>query len=73
MRLNSGVQFNENGLKTAIKAMQVQTALMANASDNVNGFDKVGYQRKEAVVSSFTEYLGVDGLSTVVDDTVGIT
>lgn len=71
MRLNSGVQFNENGLKTAIKAMQVQTALMANASDNVNGFDKVGYQRKEAVVSSFTEYLGVDGLSTVVDDTVG--
>ena len=71
MRLNSGVQFNESGLKTAIKAMQVQTALMANASDNVNGFDKVGYQRKEAVVSSFTEYLGVDGLSTVVDDTVG--
>ena len=71
MRLNSGVQFNENGLKTAIKAMQVQTALMANASDNVNGFDKVGYQRKEAVVSSFTEFLGIDGLSTVVDDTVG--
>ena len=71
MRLNSGVQFNESGLKTAIKAMQVQTALMANASDNVNGFDKVGYQRKEAVVSSFTEYLGVDGLSTVVDDQVG--
>ena len=51
--------------------MQVQTALMANVSDNVNGFDKVGYQRKEAVVSSFTEFLGVDGLSTVVDDTVG--
>ncbi len=71
MRINGGVQLNENGLKTAIRAMQVQTALMANASDNVNGFDKVGYQRKEAVVSSFTEFLGVDGLSTVVDDTVG--
>ena len=71
MRINGGVQLNENGLKTAIRAMQVQTALMANVSDNVNGFDKVGYQRKEAVVSSFTEFLGVDGLSTVVDDTVG--
>ena len=71
MRINGGVQLNENGLKTAIRAMQVQTALMANASDNVNGFDKVGYQRKEAVVSSFTEFLGIDGLSTVVDDTVG--
>ena len=61
MRLNSGVQFNESGLKTAIKAMQVQTALMANASDNVNGFDKVGYHRKEAFVSSFTDNVGVDG------------
>ena len=71
MRINGGVQLNENGLKTAIRAMQVQTALMANVSDNVNGFDKVGYQRKEAVVSSFTEFLGIDGLSTVVDDTVG--
>ena len=71
MRINGGVQLNENGLKTAIRAMQVQTALMANVSDNVNGFDKVGYQRRESVVSSFTEFLGVDGLSTVVDDTVG--
>lgn len=71
MRINGGVQLNENGLKTAIRAMQVQTALIANASDNINGFDKVGYQRKEAVVSSFTEFLGVDGLSSVVDDTVG--
>lgn len=71
MRINGGVQLNENGLKTAIRAMQVQTALMANVSENVNGFDKVGYQRRESVVSSFTEFLGVDGLSTVVDDTVG--
>ncbi|MBR2526446.1 flagellar hook basal-body protein [bacterium] len=71
MRINGGVQLNENGLKTAIRAMQVQTALMSNVSENVNGFDKVGYQRRESVVSSFTEFLGVDGLSTVVDDTVG--
>ena len=71
MRINGGVQLNENGLKTAIRAMQVQTALMSNVSENVNGFDKVGYQRRESVVSSFTEFLGVDGLSTDVDDTVG--
>ncbi|MGN0018471.1 MAG: flagellar basal body rod C-terminal domain-containing protein [Candidatus Gastranaerophilaceae bacterium] len=71
MRIKGGVQLNESSLKTAIKAMQVQTALMANVSENVTGFDKVGYQRKESVISSFTEYLGVDGLSTVVDDTVG--
>ena len=71
MKINGGVQLNENGLKTAIRAMQVQTALMANVSENVGGFDKVGYQRRESVVSSFSEFLGVDGISTVVDDTVG--
>lgn len=71
MKINSGVQYNESGLKTALQAMHVQTVLMGVASENVTGFDKVGYQRKEAVVSSFTEYLGVNGLSTVADDSVG--
>ena len=40
-------------------------------NDNVAGFDKVGFQRREPVVSSFTEYIGVHGLSTTVDDQVG--
>jgi flagellar basal-body rod protein FlgF len=71
MKLNSGVRYIENGLTTALKAMQVQSSLIDIANDNVTGFDKVGYQRKEAVVSSFTEYLGVDGVSTTVDDKVG--
>lgn len=71
MRLNSGVKYIENGLTTALKAMQVQSALINIANDNVMGFDKVGYQRKEAVVSSFTEYLGTAGVSTTVDDQVG--
>lgn len=71
MNIKGGVQFNESGLKIALRAMQVQTALLTNVSKNVNGFDKVGYQRRESVISSFTEFLGVDGLSTVVDDKVG--
>lgn len=71
MRLNAGVNYIENGLTTSLKAMQVQSALVDIANDNVAGFDKVGYQRKEAVVSSFIEYLGADGISTTVDDKVG--
>lgn len=71
MELNAGVRYLENGLKTSLKAMQVQSALINIANDNVTGFDKIGYQRKEAVVSSFTEYLGTDGVSTTVDDKVG--
>ena len=40
-------------------------------NENVTGFDKIGYQRKDPVVSSFTEYIGVHGLSQTVDDKVG--
>ncbi len=71
MRLNGEVKYTENGMRTALKGMQIQTALVDIANDNVNGFDKVGYQRKEAVMSSFCEYLGQDGISTTVDDKTG--
>lgn len=71
MKLTSGIRYVENGLTTSLKAMQVQSELIGMANENVSGFDKVGYQRREAVVSSFTEYLGVNGLSSTVDDKVG--
>lgn len=71
MKLNMGIRYNENGLVTALKAMQVQSALIDIANENVTGFDKVGYQRKEPVVSQFVEYLGTNGISTTVDDKVG--
>ena len=51
--------------------MHVQSEILGMINDNVAGFDKVGFQRREPVVSSFTEYIGVHGLSTTVDDQVG--
>jgi len=71
MKLSTGVSFTDSGMKTSLKGMQVQTALINVANDNVNGFDKVGFQRKEAVISSFVEYLGKDGVATTADDKVG--
>lgn len=71
MKLNTGIKYIENGLTTSLKAMQVQSTLVNIANDNITGFDKIGYQRKEAVVSSFTEYLGTNGISTTIDDKVG--
>ena len=71
MIINGRVTFLENGINTSIRAMQVQSQLMAMSNENINGFDKIGYQRKEPVVSSFTEYLGVNGLSQTSDDKVG--
>lgn len=71
MLINAGIKYIGNGLVNSLRAMQVQSALIDIANDNVTGFDKVGYQRKQSVVSSFTEYIGADGVSTTADDKVG--
>lgn len=71
MRLNGGIEYFQNGMKIPLQAMFVQQELLSIHNENVLGFDKVGYQRKEAVVSSFKEYIGVHGISTSVDDKVG--
>lgn len=71
MRLNGGVQFDTTGLTASIRAMHLDSELIGISNENIGGFDKVGYQRKEAIVSSFAEYLGVHALSTTRDDKVG--
>ena len=59
LRLNGGIQYDTSGLTASIRAMHVDSELIGISNENIGGFDKVGYQRKEAVVSSFAEYLGV--------------
>lgn len=71
MQINGGVRFCEPGMRASIRAMHVQSEVLGMINENVTGFDKVGYQRKEPVVSAFTEYIGIHGLSTTVDDQVG--
>ena len=69
--INGGVHVTERGIIQNIRAMRMQTALMAITNENVVGFDKIGYQRKIPVVSSFAEFIGEDAISTTTDDTVG--
>ena len=71
MKISTGIRYCEPGIRSSIRAMQVSNELLGITNSNVTGFDKVGYQRKEAVVSSFTEFLGVNGISTNVDEKVG--
>ena len=71
MKINGKVDYFEPGMTAALRAMHLQTEIMAITTQNVNGFDKVGYQRKEPVVSSFTEYVGIHALSYAVDDQPG--
>lgn len=69
--INGGVHFTERGLVQNIRAMRMQEMLMNITNENIMGFDKIGYQRKIPVVSSFAELIGEDAISTVTDDTVG--
>lgn len=71
MQINGGVRFCEPGMRASIRAMHVQSEILGMINENVAGFDKVGYQRKEPIVSTMTEYIGVHGLSSTVDDQVG--
>lgn len=71
MQINGGVRFCEQGMKASIRAMHVQSEVLGMINENVLGFDKVGFQRREPVVSSFTEYIGIHGLSSTVDDQPG--
>lgn len=71
MQINGGVRFCEQGMKSSIRAMHLQSEVLGMINENITGFDKVGYQRKEPVISSFTEYLGIHGLSSTVDDAPG--
>ena len=65
------IEYFQDGIRTPLYAMQVQQQLLSIHNGNVVGFDKVGYQRQEAVISSFKEYIGVHGISTSTDDKVG--
>ena len=71
MKINGGIRYCEKGLTASLRAMHVQSELIGMYNENVTGFDKIGYQRKDPVVSSFTEFIGVHGLSQTVDDKVG--
>lgn len=71
MKINGGIRYCEKGLTASLRAMHVQSELIGMYNENVGGFDKIGYQRQEPVVSSFTEFLGVHGLSKTTDDKVG--
>lgn len=71
MRLATGINFDASGIAQSINAMQMDMDIMGIFGENVVGFDKVGYQRKEAVISSFAEYIGPDALSHSVDEQPG--
>ena len=71
MKLAAGIRLDAHGIAQSVNAMQMGMDIMGIFGENVVGFDKIGYQRKEAVISSFAEYIGANALSHSVDTQVG--
>jgi flagellar basal body rod protein FlgG len=71
MKLYGGINLGETGMVTSLKDMHLQTNIMNIINENIQGFNKVGYQKKVPVLSSFAEVLGTDALSENVDEQVG--
>jgi len=71
MRIYGGIYISEDGITNSLRGMHLQTGIMGNINDNINGFNKVGYQRKVPVVASFAELIGIHALSEVADTKVG--
>ena len=71
MLLAGSVSNTQSGIRNSIQAMHMQMELMGIGNRNVQGFDKVGYQRQDAVVSSFAELIGIHAISEATDDRVG--
>ena len=71
MKIYGGIYYSEDGITTSLRGMHLQTGFLNNINDNVNGFNKVGYQRKQPVLSSFAEIAGIHALSEVNDTKAG--
>ncbi|HEY9687802.1 MAG TPA: flagellar basal body rod C-terminal domain-containing protein [Coleofasciculaceae cyanobacterium] len=66
-----GYAYANDGLTTSIKAMHTQMAMLNVHTDNIASFGIPGYQKKEAVLTSFAEYLGPNAMDTVVNTEIG--
>ena len=71
MRIYGGINVDETGLGASIRGMHLQSEMLLRGNQNINGFNKVGYQKKDQVVSEFAEYFGVHALSEVTCQEVG--
>lgn len=66
-----GYVYDSDGLTISIKAMHTQMALLNVHTDNIANFGIPGYQKKNAVVTSFAEYLGPNAVQPMTDTEIG--
>lgn len=71
MKIYGGIDLNGEGMHSSVMSMHLQQRIMGIVQDNITGFNKVGYQKKMPVISSFSEFVGAHALSENKDEEVG--
>ena len=66
-----GYVYANDGVTISVKAMHTQMSLMNIYSNNIANYAVPGYQRKQAVVTSFVEYLGPNAVDTATNTDIG--
>ena len=67
----TGIVYAGDGMTISTKAMHTQLAMVNIHTDNISNFGIPGYQKKDAVVTSFAEYLGPNAVQTVTSTEIG--
>ncbi|HSA06562.1 MAG TPA: flagellar basal body rod C-terminal domain-containing protein [Candidatus Gastranaerophilales bacterium] len=71
MRLNGGIHLDGDGICSTVSSMILIQNVTSIINDNVAGYNKVGYQRKVPVISSFAEFIGPHAVSENKDEEIG--
>lgn len=71
MKLHGEIRLNGDGISSTVRSMVLSHEIIGIIKDNIAGYNKVGYQRKVPVVSSFAEFMGPHALSANKDEEVG--
>lgn len=66
-----GYAYANDGLTISMKAMHTQMAMLNVHTDNIASYAVPGYQKKEAVVTSFAEYLGPNAVDAATNTEIG--
>jgi flagellar basal-body rod protein FlgF len=71
MTLQGYVLYENDPMTVAVRGMTMQINILSYYTENIAHADTPGYQRKLPVINSFAEHLGMKGVDTVTDTSVG--
>lgn len=71
MVLQGRVTYQNDPMTISLRGMNMQIHMMEYTADNIANADMVGYQKKIPIVTSFAETLGIKGVDTQTDTSVG--